>query len=63
MCCQVMYSNDLGTSPFPRKMNWGVREWFLINTLTAKMMVKGSATYLFFVPKESTVSHVSEGTC
>lgn len=51
MCCQVMYSDDLWTSPFPRKMNLGVRAWFLINTLTSKMMVKGSATYLFFCSK------------
>lgn len=46
-----MYSDDLWTSPFPRKMNLGVWAWFLINTLTSKIMVKGSATYLFFCSK------------
>lgn len=47
-CCQVTYFDNQGTSPFPRKMNLGSWEWLLINTLTAELMVKGSAPYRSF---------------
>lgn len=47
-CCQVTYFDNQGTSPFPRKMNLGSWEWLLINTLTAELMVKGSAPYCSF---------------
>lgn len=50
--CQVMYSDDLGTFRFPRKMNFGAWEWFLINAPTAKMMVKGSAAYWGFLQRK-----------